>query len=261
MKSSVRVIIPDSHGASINVAARDAVLRDIKRLDPDVVVWLGDHLDCGGVFSAHAKTYTNELTESYADDCDAANEFLDLVQKAAPRAAHHYAEGNHERRVEAWATRNLGSKRDADAFVEKMGPEAALDLKRRGFKYYRQGVSYQGLPIPGTFRLGKIFYTHGIGCSVNAAQVHVNRFGASVVFGHIHRSVSVISRSVTSSSFGAWSPGTLAELQPYYMHTTPTSWSHGYGVEFISPGGAFIHVNVPIAKGKSMLMDVARRVA
>lgn len=261
MKSKVRVIIPDSHGAHVNVAARDAVVRDIKRLVPDEIVWLGDQLDCAGVFSRHSRSFTNEIEEAYGDDVDAANEFFDLVAKAAPKAAQHMAEGNHELRVEKFAANIFSRQRDADTFLDVMGPEKALDLKRRGVRYYRQGRTYQGLPIPGTFRLGKVFFTHGIGHSANATALHLSRFGASVVHGHTHRAMAVVSRTVTSDCIGAWCPGTLSELQPLYMHTTPTTWTPGYAVQFIAPSGRFLHLNIPIAGGESMLLDVAKRVA
>lgn len=261
MKSSVRVIVPDVHGAHRNVAACDAVVRDVKRLDPDELVLLGDLVDCAGVFSRHARSFTNEIEEAYGDDCDAANLFLDQLQKAAPRAKFHLAEGNHELRVEKFAANIFSRKRDADTFLDVMGPEKALDLRGRGIRYYRQGQTYQGLPIPGTFRLGKVFFTHGIGHSANATALHLSRFGASVVHGHTHRAMSVISRTVTSDCIGAWCPGTLSELQPLYMHTTPTTWSSGFAVQFIAPGGKFLHLNIPIAGGESMLLDVARRVA
>ena len=96
----IRVIVPDSHGLHIDVPARDAFLADVKLLYPQEVVLLGDHLDCGGTFSAHQRSYTNEMTESYQDDVHATNRFFDALQRRAPRARYHYLEGNHEAHVE-----------------------------------------------------------------------------------------------------------------------------------------------------------------
>lgn len=255
-RNLVRVFIPDSHGNHIDLAARDAFLADLKALDPDIIVWLGDHLDAGGTFSTHQRSYTHEMTESYEDDCDAANEFLDLVSKSAPRASQEYLEGNHEQHVERWAAREFASKKDADKMLEVFGPEAVLKLKRRGIRYYKRSEHYQGISIPGTIKLGKVFATHGIAHSRQAADVHVRRFGANVVFGHVHRSQSSVIRTVTSDAQGAWCPGTLAKLQPLYRHTAPTEWTHGYHVQFASTTGAFLPFNVPIYRGKSALLDV-----
>jgi len=253
----VRVIIPDSHGNHIDIPARDACLRDVKALNPTHVIMLGDHLDCGGTFSSHQRTYTNEMAESYADDVDATNEFLDLLQEAAPSAREwDYLEGNHEQHVERWTARNFHNQRDAEALLEVFGPEKVLNLKRRHIRYYRRSIQYDDVSIPGCIRRGKCHFVHGISHSKHAAATHLSRFGASVVFGHIHRSQSVVERSVTNNGYGAWCPGTLAKLQPLYKHTEPSSWSHGYGVQFVNPSGNFIHVNVPILNGESMLAEL-----
>jgi UDP-2,3-diacylglucosamine pyrophosphatase LpxH len=253
MKNLLRVIIPDSHGLHIDPLAEAAFLDDLRLLDPHEIVMLGDHLDCGGTFNAHQRSYTNEMTESYADDCKATNRFLNKIQKRAPRARIHYLEGNHEQHVERWAARNFQNHKDAVGLLDVFGPKAVLDLKRRGISYYQRSTQYMGLSIPGTIKLGKCYFVHGISFAKHCAAVHLARFGANVVFGHVHRMQSVNERTVTSDGYGAWCPGTLAKLQPLYQHTAPTSWTHGYGVQFCAGSGAFIFVNVPIHKGKSLL--------
>lgn len=258
----MRLIVPDSHGNHIDLGARDALLRDARALDPDEVILLGDQLDCAGVFSSHARAYTNEMAESYEEDCAAGNKFLDLLQKACPRATWDELEGNHEQRIERWATSTFTTKRDADAIIEKIGPAKALDLKARGIRYYRRSEHYQGISIPGTIRRGRCFFTHGVSHGKHATHEHLTRFGACVVHGHTHRAQSAVERTVSSSGLGAWCPGTLSKLQPLYMHTSPTSWSHGYAVQFVAPSGLFMHWNVPIfSGGKSMLLETVNAIA
>jgi hypothetical protein len=243
----IRLVIPDSHGAHIDWAAANAMLADAKVIDPHEIVLLGDHLDAGGTFNSHQRTYTNEFVESYEEDCIQANLFLDRIQEACPRAKDiHYLEGNHEQHVERWASRNFHAHRDAEMFLERMGPAAALRLRERGIQYYRRSVFYQGLAIPGCIKLGKCFFVHGISHAKHADSVHLQRFGASVQFGHIHRSMGRVERTVTSGGHGAWCPGTLAKLQPLYKHTQPSDWSHGYGVDEVLDSGHFEHTNVPI---------------
>lgn len=257
-KHTVRVIVPDSHGAHIDQVARDVFLADLEQLAPDEVVMLGDHLDCGGTFSVHQRTYTNELAESYASDVEHANSFLDEIQARAPNAQIHYLEGNHEQHVERWAARSFQSFRDAEMVLGLVGPEGVLRLRQRGIRYVRRSQFVDGLSIPGTIRLGRCFFTHGVSHSRHADAVHLERFGASVVFGHIHRATSVVSRTVTSDGHGAWCPGTLARLQPLYKHTQPSMWSHGYAIQLIkSDTGVFLHLNVPILGNVSMLGEVA----
>lgn len=243
----IRLIIPDSHGSHVDWDAANAMLADAKVIGPDEIVLLGDHLDCGGTFSTHQRNYTSEMTESYEEDCLQANLFLDRLQEACPKAKDiHYIEGNHEAHVERWASRNYHSHRDAVAFLEREGPAGRLRLKDRGISYYRRSVFYQGLAIPGCIKLGKCFFVHGISHAKHADSVHLQRFGASVVFGHIHRSMGRVERTVTSGGHGAWCPGTLAKLQPLYKHTQPSDWSHGYAVQEVLTSGHFEHTNVPI---------------
>lgn len=252
----IRLVVPDSHGEHVDQPALRALIQDAKALSPDEVVLLGDHLDCGGTFSQHQRNYTKEMTESYEDDCSAANSMLDALQKAAPGARFHYLEGNHEAHVERWASRVCVDKKTADMVVDKFGPATVLKLKAREIKYYRTSEHYHGLSVPGTIKLGKCYFTHGISHSRHAAAQHLGRFGANVVFGHVHRAQSVVERTVTSDGFGAWCPGTLAKLQPLYRHTAPTSWSHGYAVQFVNVrSGRFLHMNVPILNGSSLLLE------
>lgn len=261
MRELVRVIVPDSHGNHIDPEASTAFLEDLKDLAPREIVLLGDHLDCAGTFSTHQRSYTNEMCESYTDDVAAANRFLDAIQRRAPKAEFHYLEGNHEQHVERWAAREFQRHEDAVMAVDFLGAENVLHLKRRGIRYYKRSTTYMGLAVPGAIRLGKCFFIHGVSHSKHAAATHLARFGANIVFGHVHRVQAVAERTVTSAGFGAWCPGTLAKLQPLYAHTAPTSWSHGYGVQFVTAGGAFLHINVPIHKGKSLLPRAIRRAA
>lgn len=249
----IRLIVPDSHGAHIDASAGRAFLADAAKLNPQQVVLIGDHIDAGGTFSAHQRNYTHEMTESYDSDVRMCNWFLDALQRACPRAEFHYLEGNHEQHVERWASREFERKVDADMFLERMGPTAVLHLKDRGIRYYKASEMYMGLASPGTIRLGKCYFTHGWNHGTHATYSHLQRAGDNIVHGHTHRSSAVLSRTLTKGAIGAWCPGTLAKLQPLYRHTSPTQWTHGYGVQFVNKSGLFAHVNIPIFDGKTSL--------
>lgn len=257
----IRVIIPDSHGSSIDVHARDAFLADLKWLDPKEIVMLGDHVDVSGVFSSHPRNYVEELRYSYEDDCAAAAKFLDAIQKNAPRAAIHYIEGNHEQHAERWCARMFTHHADAAAVSRGLDPAAKLDLKRRGIPYYRWDTKYMGISIPGTIKLGRCLFAHGWCAGKHATSAHLDRCGTNIVHGHTHRAQSVVRRTVHAGEIGAWCPGTLAELQPLYLHTGLSDWSHGYGIQFVEKDGRFLHINAPIVNGRSMvkpLIDALR---
>ena len=111
----MRVIIPDSHGSEIDVPARDAFLADLKQVNPREIVMLGDHVDVGGIFSTHQRSYVEEIRYSYEDDLAAAADFLDEIQKRAPKAEIFALEGNHEAHAERWVARTFYHAKDARA--------------------------------------------------------------------------------------------------------------------------------------------------
>jgi hypothetical protein len=94
----------------------------------------------------------------------------------------------------------------------------------------------------------------------HAASVHLIKFGGNVVYGHTHRADSFVDRTVTEGVIGAWSPGCLCKLQPYWMHTNLTGWSHGYGLQLVAGDGSFLHINVPIIDGRSYLVQLTERI-
>lgn len=258
VETFIEVIVPDSHGNHIDLRARDAFLRDLKSLQPHRVIRLGDHTDCGGLFSTHQRTYTNEMAESYEDDIAAENEFLDLSMKAAPGCTEwEQLQGNHEQHCERWAARTYQKRKDAEAYLARNAPEALTRLKERGIRYYKRSEMHQGLAVPGVVRFGKCFFTHGSRAPRHAAMSYAAMFQDNIVHGHTHRAQHVVLRSVTKHAYMAACPGTLAKLQPLYRHTDCTDHTHGYAVRFIARSGRFQYINVPIYNGESLLQAVA----
>lgn len=257
----VRLIVPDTHGEHVDWTAAHTMVLDIEPLAAEIgeVVWLGDHLDCGGTFNAHQRNYTHEMTESYAADVAAALRLIRMVRERTPYASHHYLEGNHEQHVERFLARNFASFRDAEFLLDMIGPRNVLTLDQLDIRYYRASELHMGLAVPGAIRLGRCHFTHGFAHSKNAVATHLERVGDNVVHGHTHRAQSTASRTVASSAQGAWCPGTLAQLQPLYRHTSPTSWTHGYALQFVEADGRFTHVQIPIfGRGRSGLRPLLR---
>lgn len=256
----LRVIIPDTHGCFIDEQAAAAMLSDIRDLKPAEIVHIGDILDAGGWLAAHHTThYVAQADYTFEQDVNAANIFLDEVQAAAPKSEFYYLEGNHERRLETWClTQALRNQQDAEYLLKFIGAESVLHLEKRGIKYFKQGKFYDGCRIPSTIKLGHCYFTHGTKHGKNACNAMLARFGACVVFGHVHKLLSASDRNVKDGELGAWSVGCLCRLQPLWRHADPTDWTHGYGVQVCQPNGDFLHINVPIIDGKSYLTQLVR---
>lgn len=257
-KEFVRVIIPDSHGSAIHPQAAGTFLSDLKTLAPREIVMLGDHVDCGGFLAQHHTLgYVAQTNYCYEDDIASANNFLDGIQKAAPAAPIHYIEGNHERRVETWCvTQTLRHAKDCEMLRRAFAPEFLLHLKARGIRYYRQAEHYQGIIVPGAIKLGSCFFWHGVSAAKQAASVNITQFAGNVVYGHTHRAQSETRRPVARGDIGAWNPGCLCRQQPLWQHTRPTDWTLGYGVQIVDSRGDFLHINVGIVDGRSLLMPL-----
>jgi len=263
--SYIRVVIPDTHGSVGNKPALSAFLADLKQIGTDSIreiVMLGDHLECGGFLAQHhVAHYVAQSEYTFADDVNATNELLDLIQSTCPKATIDMLEGNHERRPESWCvTQALRNNADSEFLRKMFCAENVLHLEKRGIKLFKQGRFYDGLSIPATIRRGKCFFTHGERAGKTATAATLGDFAGCVVHGHTHTSAGASGNTVHSGRIVAYCPGCLCELQPLWRHTSPTAWSHGYGLQFVSKGGEFIHLNVPIADGISFVGPLLRMV-
>jgi predicted phosphodiesterase len=254
----VRVIISDTHGSKIDPGAFAAVLADIKRLDPDEIIHLGDSIDCGGFLAEHHTLgFVAETGYTYEDDVTMANQQFDELQKAAPKAKFHLLEGNHERRVETYCvTKALRNGADAEFLRSLISPHTLLQIKERGIHYYRECDKHRGATVPGWLRLGKCWFVHGISTAKHAAATTLDRAGGNVVFGHTHRIDSAHAELPNVGPIAAWNPGCLCIKQPLWRHTSPTGWGNGYAVQIVAKSGEFLHLNVPIVEGKSLLLPL-----
>lgn len=250
----VRVSVGDVHGMMMDKAAVAAFLADVKVLDPDEIVLGGDILECGGWLAKHQPIGFIALSDySYQEDVRAANWFLDELQKAAPNAVVHYIEGNHEDRVERWVVdTTMAHKCDSEFLLKAFGPVSVLRLAERGINWYgRHDIHVKGAPR-GWIKLGKMFYTHSLTYSKNAARDAVGKTAGNVTYFCTHRedTATIVFPSVGICK--AFNPGCLCSIQPVWRHSDPTSWSQGYAIDLISKSGNFQHIQVPIWDGESL---------
>lgn len=252
----MRVIFPDLHGTFQEETAVAAFLSDLRKLQPDYGLGLGDITDCGGFLAQHhVWGYVAESTYSFEDDIRATNLFLDGCQNASPMTDWELLEGNHERRIETWCMTQAqrGGTKDASFLFGKVGPKVLLELDRRGIRYYPQSGYYDGLTLNGAIKRGKCLFVH------DAVASKIHRYGVNVVHGHDHHLRFRGIHSVGSGDIGMWSAGCLSKRQPLWRHTDPTEWMHGYIIQVMSKSGNFLNFTVPIINGQSLLPDISLR--
>lgn len=256
----VIVIFPDVHGVYADKPAVSAFLGDLKQLQPWGVVGLGDLIDCGGFLAQHHTLgFVAETAYSYEEDIQHGGMFLDAMQAQSGCENVHLIEGNHDMRPERWAvTSSLRHKVDSEFLRSRVAPQDLLDYKGRGFKYYRRSETYDGMPVQGSFRIGKLGFFHGLLQGNNDPSKVLQRFGMSMTYGHTHQVKSVI-KPTMSGAIGAWNIGTLAQMRPLYAHGAPTEWTHAYGVVVMSKKGNFQFITVSISDGVSLLPKLSFR--
>ena len=254
-KSFLRVVLSDTHGACIDKEIWKHVYGDIVSLQPDEFVLLGDHVEAGGFLAAHHTLgYIHQGEYSYEDDIEATSTWLDDIQRASPSARIHYLEGNHEARIERWVmTVCSRSQQDAEFLRRQVSPEHLLDLKKRGITYYRRSKFHMGFKVGGLIRLGKCLFAHEGARGKNAASKMLDLYSANIVFGHTHRQDSAVSYKPGVGQIASYNPGCLRTRQPSWCDKVPTGWSQGYAVQLVRSDGSFLHVNVPVDEGGSLL--------
>jgi predicted phosphodiesterase len=257
----VRIIANDLHGSQMDKDAVAAFLADLRTWDADEIILNGDIVECGGFLAAyHTLGYIAQTEYTYQDDIAAANWFLDEVQKAAPRAKILFVEGNHDARIAKWAVdQTIRNGRDATFLNDLLAPKTLLRLDEREIEYYEVGVTHErGLP-PGWIKRGKCFFVHQLSGGKNAARASLMRTAGNVVYAHTHQEDSSTIVYPGIGMVKAWNPGCLCIQQPLWRHSDPTSWSHGYAVQIVAKSDEFLHLNIPIVSGRSMIGGLAGR--
>jgi len=258
---ALRISAGDVHGMMQDAKAVSVFLKDVKTLEPDEIVLGGDILECGGWLARHQPVGFVALCDySYQEDIAAGNDFLDRLQAVAPKACIHYVEGNHEDRVERsivdWTRAHA---RDSEFLRQAFAPEFMLRLPERGISYYRRSEVYgDGLPR-GWIQLGKMFFTHELGASKNAARDAVSKAAGNVTFFHTHREDTATLVFPSVGICKAFNPGCLCSMQPVWQNSNPTSWSQGYAIDFLAKSGEFQRVHVPVWRGRSLAAAMIQR--
>ena len=258
----VRCLAGDIHGMKHDPAAVKAWLRDVKTVDPDEVVILGDYIDCGGFLSEYKATnWVDAYGYSYEEDIEATNAILDSLQEAAPRARIEIIEGNHEDRVERYAvSTNPGSRLAAEAVLKAISPEYLCHLKERGITYYRRGEIHNVPNEPGWIRKGKVLMAHRVGTCRNAAMQSVTKTGQNVFYADTHRADHATIKTPANGRIGAWNFGCLCQAaRPLWSRSNYSDWTQGHGVQFVSRSENFLVVPVGIENGESFLTPLLEK--
>jgi hypothetical protein len=121
-------------------------------------------------------------------------------------------------------------------------PVFAVSACSRGYCHINPGRSKR-VPTGGV----------DVWCVVVPNQTLVLRRNGNVfVCGNTHREDTATIVFPSVGLVKAFNPGCLCSMQPIWMTSDCTSWSHGYAVDIIAKSDNFQRLHVPIWRGESL---------
>lgn len=237
----------DSHIPYHNPASMDIIHKVIEKEKPDIVVCLGDLLDCNQ-FGTHPATW-GMMESKYLDDTAYANKFLDRIQKYCDRLI--LIEGNHEFRIDKWAA----NSREGRGVYNMVAPRLQLMRDRKNCKYVPYGSANSLYPHHKINN--RIVAVHGWSYAINATKKHLTMSqGRSILHGHTHRADTSMIQDIFVSGriIQARSAGCTCKLIPMYGTGSPVQWVNSFVIGYLGRTND-TQYTIPITNGNCVLPD------
>lgn len=246
-KSRIMLAFGDVHIPHQNPRALEVFCRAAEQIRPDLIVCLGDLLDCGQ-FSTHPPTY-GVPDSDYQADLSTAKALLDRVQACCDKLV--MVEGNHEYRLDRWAA----ATSEGRGAYSMLAPRLQLSKDRSRFTYVPYGSATARYPHYAINN--RIIAVHGWSHARNATKSHLQiSQGKSVIHGHTHRADSSIIQNIWSpgSVVQARSGGCLCKPIPLYGTGRPVEWINGFILGYLGRRSDTLYT-IPIMDDRCILPD------
>ncbi len=246
-KSRTMLAFGDVHIPHAETQALEVFCKTAEYIQPDLIVCLGDLLDCGQ-FSTHPPTYGMPETD-YAQDLKKANDLLDRLQKVCRRLV--VVEGNHEYRLDRWAA----STAEGRGAYSMLAPRLQLSKGRKNFSYIPYGSSNGKYPH---YRINsRIVAVHGWSYARHATKAHLQiSQGKSVIHAHTHRADASLIQNVWNKGgvIQARSAGCLCKPIPLYGTGRPVEWVNAFILGYLGRRSDSLYT-IPIMDDRCILPD------
>ena len=234
------LFVPDAHWPFVNKKHWNLMLRVGQWLNPDILVCLGDLVDCYSV-SKYPKSPDRRIR--LIDEIESGNEALDDLDDLRAREKWFF-KGNHETRV--------------NDFIAEKAPELhgivdidrLLRLKERGYKI---------VPYMKHARIGKLNVTHGTkDCGETGHLKARQEFNGNYLGGHAHWLGIGYRGNAQGDSRVGMSCGWLGDVEKIdYAHRVEAlRWQSGFGVGHMASDGVVFLQAVPIVKNRCCVNGV-----
>lgn len=230
-----------------------------RRLDPELVVMVGDNIDLPELGKYRLSPAFVRTTQA---SLDRSARFAAEIRACAPKADIIWIAGNHEERLTTYALDNARA-----AFGIKQGdtPDGWPVLSVPHLcRFDEHGIRYlAGYPASSYWINERLQVRHGDRVRSNGSTAHayLNTQKHSVIYGHIHRREWAERSRETydgMSTIMAASPGTLARCDGAVPSTkggidvdgrpltTVEDWQQGFAVVTFHEDGPFWYEQIPI---------------
>jgi predicted phosphodiesterase len=199
----------------------------------DELLILGDFMDFQYISKYNEQNARALSGKTIKKDYDYANEVLDrlisCVRNNNKKAKVTMLMGNHDYRMEAWIDKNP----NLEGLTEF---ENGLRLKERGITYVESWSKGK------VYTIGKASFIHGQYTGTHHAKKHVENFGKSIFYGHLHdvqcypKVMKGDHKTIVGQSLGC-----LCDYNQSYMKGSPSNWQHAFGVFNFRPDGTYTY--------------------
>ncbi len=210
-------------------------MKAIKEVRPDVLVILGDFLDCYCI-SFHDKN--PERAKFLDDEIVGAKAALRELEALPFVKRFIYLEGNHEERMNRYLIRK------APELYRIVAIPKLLELPKK----------WEYLPYRKFAKIGKLHITHDVGrIGKYAAHSTLADFQDNVAFGHTHRlgivyGGNTLGTSHVSAMFG-WG-GSLEHIDYMFDAVSRREWMLGFGIGYLEQNGDVHLQAIPVINRK-----------
>lgn len=239
----LELVASDIHYPYEDRAAYELMLNVAEDLQPQVVVLLGDIMDCYAV-SSHDKDANRATPAAFKEELQYTRRKLQEIRDRLPNTRIIYKEGNHETRLSRYITKNAATLSNLGCVTL---PEL-LDLA---------SLNIEWIGNDDRLRIGKLWHIHGnevAGGGQSPARLKYLRMQCNFIFGHLHTRDKFRPRAYDGQQHGAYANPCLCDLEPEYAHHTH-NWSHGFTIIDHDTDGTFQVEEIEVIKPTTRALE------
>lgn len=215
-KRLLELLASDIHYPFEDPAAYALFVEVAADVQPDILVLLGDIMDCYAV-SAHDKDADRATPSAFKEELIYAKTKLAELRERLPNARIIYKEGNHETRLSRYIRKNASA-------LSTLGCVTIPELL---------GLSELKIEWIGNderLRIGRLWHIHGNeigGSGLSPARAKYQKMQCNFIFGHLHQRDKFRPRAYDGQQHGAYANPCLCILKAEYLHHA-SNWSNGF---------------------------------